>query len=219
MVKAVVFDLDATLVDSADAHIEAWIEAAKRIGLKSVGKEAVRKHFGKTSYEIAYALLVEHGGDASKAGKMAEEKDRLFAAEYASHVKPMPDARYTLSRLKELGVAIAVVSSNPRDIILKMLRAVGLADMVDAVVGQDEVCEGKPSPEPVLKAMERLGAEPGEALVVGDSIYDVRAGKSAGAVTVAVATGMMSVEELKEADYVFRRLSDILTILEGGKQQ
>jgi len=124
--------------------------------------------------------------DRSLARELAELKDRLFTEKYAERVPLVEGARDVLRELKAAGIKVCVVSSNPRELILRVLRATGLSSYVDAVVGQDEVERGKPDPAPILLALARLSARPDEAVVVGDSVYDVLAAKRAGVAAVGI---------------------------------
>ena len=215
--KGIIFDLDGTLIDSKVAHVKAWIEACKLIGLGKLKDEDVVKHFGKTSIAIAEALLKEHGVDVKLAPRLADLKDKLFFEKYYKLVKPYEFLNELLRFLKERQVRICIVSSNPREAIFKILRFLSIVDYVDCVVGQDEVKEGKPSPEPILLALKRLKLEPKEVIVVGDSIYDVIAAKRANIIAVGVTHSSKSPNELKEAGAlsVVRDLKELFNFLKS----
>ncbi len=198
-VKAVIFDMDGTLIDTSEAHIRAWLEASKSIGIKGLKADDVRRHLGKTSLAIAKGLLRHVGVSKDLAERLAELKDKLFLKKYVYMVPPFPHSAITLSSLKAQGIKVAVVSSNPSQLIKEVLRSTGLLKYVDVIVGQDEVREGKPSPEPILKALSKLGVRKGEALVVGDSRYDMIAAKRAGVRAYGVLTGVDTANELLKA--------------------
>ena len=185
-IRAVIFDLDGTLVDSTPSHVSSWLEACELAGLPRVPRELVEGLMGRTSHDIAAEILRAVGRDRSLARELAELKDRLFAEKYAKRVPLIEGAREVLRELKAVGIKVCVVSSNPRELILRVLRATGLSSYVDAVVGQDEVERGKPDPAPILLALARLSARPNEAAVVGDSVYDVLAAKRAGVAAMGI---------------------------------
>ncbi len=211
-VKAVIFDMDGTLIDTSEAHIKAWLEASRSIGIRGLKADDVRCHLGKTSLAIAKGLLRHVGVSEDLAERFAELKDKLFLKKYVYMVPPFPHSAITLSSLKAQGIKVAVVSSNPSQLIKEVLRSTGLLKYVDVIVGQDEVREGKPSPEPILKALSKLGVGKGEALVVGDSRYDMIAAKRAGVRAYGVLTGVDTADELLKAgaQKVLPTLRDLL---------
>ncbi|RLE99083.1 MAG: hypothetical protein DRJ59_08280, partial [Thermoprotei archaeon] len=193
IVKAIIFDLDGTLVETGEAHLNAWLEACRRFSLRNVTADEVRKHLGKTSLDIAQGLLSARGLESLEdAARLADLKDKIFAEKYAGTVTPIEGVSDVLNVLKSRGLSIAVVSSNPRRVILTMLKAANLAAYVDVIVGQDEVKKGKPDPEPILKSLERLKVDSREVLVVGDSVYDIEAATRAGVLAIGVTTGVSS---------------------------
>ena len=211
-VKAVIFDMDGTLIDTSEAHIKAWLEASRSIGIRGLKADDVRRHLGKTSLAIAKGLLRHVGMSEDLAERFAELKDKLFLKKYVYMVPPFPHSAITLSSLKAQGIKVAVVSSNPSQLIKEVLRSTGLLKYVDVIVGQDEVQEGKPSPEPILKALSKLGVGKGEALVVGDSRYDMIAAKRACVRAYGVLTGVDTANELLKAgaQKVLPTLRDLL---------
>ena len=218
MLKGVIFDLDGTLVDSKNAHILAWIEACKRIGV-NVSKEDVIKHFGKTSESIARALLEEKHANVNLTKQLAELKDKLFFEIYYQYVKPLPFAKDILKLLKEKHkLKICIVSSNPKEAIKKVLRITSFIKYVDEIVGQDEVTKGKPEPEPILLALKRLKLKPNEALVVGDSVYDIIAALRAGVRAIGVCYVKEHEKRMREEGAIFvgrdlKKVYDFLTTL------
>lgn len=185
-IKAIIFDLDGTLVNSTSSHIAAWLEACKIMGLTEIKESQVEKLMGKTSHDIAKELLRLAKKSTSLADELAKVKDQLFIQKYISQVKVIDGAERALMELKQMGLKICVVSSNPRELILKVLKNTGLIKYIDSVIGQDEVSEGKPSPEPILLALKRLSVKPNQALVVGDSEYDIIAANRANIKSIGV---------------------------------
>lgn len=218
-IKAIIFDLDGTLVNSTPSHVIAWLEACKIMGLTGIKKSQVEKLMGKTSYDIARELLHIAKGPISLTQELAKVKDELFFNKYANRVKVIDRANNVLMELKRMKFKICVVSSNPKKLILKVLESTGLIEYVDSVVGQDEVNEGKPSPEPILIALKRLSVKPNQALVVGDSEYDIIASNRANVRSIGVnkdpykkiklinSGALTVVNELSEVVKVIKKLS------------
>jgi len=215
-IKAVIFDLDGTLVNSTPSHISAWLEASRIIGLTNIRRSHVDKLMGRTSYDIARELLQIANKPTSLAHKLAKIKDELFIEKYTDQVEVIDNADQVLRTLKSRGLKICVVSSNPRELILKVLKNTGLAKYVDSVVGQDEVIKGKPDPEPILLALRRLSVRPNEAIVVGDSEYDIIAAKRAGVKSIGVSKNSSKRTKLAKCGALATvdALSDIIGVIE-----
>ena len=214
-VKNIIFDLDGTLVDTLDAHVLSWREACIRFGIRDVTRDELISLFGRTSPDIARGILKARDiTDERKVMELANLKDDLFRNKYIVKVRPLPNVHELLTFLKSNGMRIAVVSSNPRLIILRMLEVSSIRRYVDVIVGQDDVNKGKPSPEPILKALSLLNAKPTESIVVGDSVYDIIAARRAGVVGIGIATGVSSPADLIKAGarFVVKDLHELLNL-------
>jgi len=207
-VRGVIFDLDGTLVDSAQGHIAAWRQALSESGVKRSQFEVWRE-FGKTSQDIARALLPKEM--KRNARTVAERKDQLFLGMWHRSTEAIPAGRKALSALRAKGVKIAVCSSNPRVTVERLLKRFRLISLVDVYVTMDEVRRGKPAPDILLLAARKLGLRPSSVLVVGDSVYDIAAGNAAGMRTAGVATGASSFDQLKaeHPDFVLRGIARV----------
>ena len=213
--KNAIFDLDGTLVDTLDAHVLSWREACIRFGIRDVTRDELISLFGRTSPDIARGILnARKITDEEKVMTLADLKDNLFKSKYIVKVRPLPGVHDLLTFLKNNEMRIAVVSSNPRLVILKMLEVSSIRRYVDVIVGQDDVDKGKPSPEPILKALSLLNAKPAESIVIGDSIYDIMAARRAGVVGIGIATGVSSPADLIKAGarFVVKDLHELLNL-------
>ena len=211
-----IFDLDGTLVDTVDAHVLSWTEACRRMGITDVSRNELISLFGRTSIDIAKEILRARSISLTKAEQLSSIKDKLFEECYVVKVRRLPGAKEVLSFLKSRGVKVVIVSSNPRSVITKMLVATDLKEYVDLIIGQDDVSKGKPSPEPILKALSYLKAKPEDAIMVGDSIYDVQASIKAGVLAIGIATGVSSPIDLLRAGarFVVMDLYELKRLLE-----
>jgi HAD superfamily hydrolase (TIGR01509 family) len=210
--KAIVLDMDGTLVDSSEAHLKAWSKAAEMLGV-CVSESKIKSEFGKSSHDMAKAFLPpDKAGDAIR---FAELKDRIFMEDCLSLVKPIVGVAEALKGFKEMGLDIAVASSNPRRLIVEVLNLTNLLGYVDVVIGSEDVKRGKPHPDIVEEAIRRLSVKPYETIYVGDTVYDVEAGRAAGVFTVAVLTGAASKEEVESSrpNMVVEDLRDLLKSL------
>jgi len=115
---------------------------------------------------------------------------------------------------KRLGMKCGVVSMNPRRVIIQILDTIGLLELMDVIVGTEDVERGKPAPDPILEACMQLGVNPREAVYIGDSVYDVQAATAAGAVSVLIGPPRAGVRphfvvgSLKELTHLLGRLKD-----------
>jgi pyrophosphatase PpaX len=205
---AVLFDLDGTLIDSG-----AIILASFRYATQTVLRR-----------EIPDAELAALVGGSSIHEQMrsidAAQVDELVRV-YREHNEPLHDEleafegiEHVLAELKREGRRLGIVTAKRRQTVELAFAVLPLERYFDVVVTSDMTERHKPDPEPVRKALERLGVEPGEAAFVGDSPFDVASGKAAGVFTVAVAWGNIHpIENLAEADVLVASPAQLLEIL------
>ncbi len=208
------FDLDNTLVDSDKLHIFAFQKAFKNCKLPKVSGNMIKELLGLTG-DVLVRTLFPHISD-EKVKEVVEEHNK-YSIKYAKRlIKPFPGVKHVLKNLKkdhELGV----VSNCVHKEIVSILKAAGIdVKLFDIIVGDDEVSHGKPWPDEILKA-EKL-AHHNADYMVGDSPYDVMAGKKAKCKTIAVLTGDYSRKRLKEEkpDYIIKNLKKLPEVLKNG---
>jgi HAD superfamily hydrolase (TIGR01549 family) len=213
MARAVLFDIDGTLVDSVDLHARAWQEALARFG-KEVPYQDVRSQIGKGGDQLLPVFLSEE--ELERFGdELLEYRSGLYQREYLPTVKPFPEARELLVRLKQSGTAIGLASSCQRTELGYYLRMVGGASLVDAATTADEAEESKPSPDVFQVCLERLAFQPREAVAVGDSPFDAEAATRAGLMTVGVLSGGFPEAALRTAGCtaIYQDVADLLARL------
>ena len=199
-VKALLLDLDGTLVDSSEALKEAGKAGFIAIGLPDV-------HDGKIPFEVARRLEQDLSIEDlfSKFNVTKEVEERFLPAYLTAYYtavtlrsKPFPQAKRTLQVLsKRFPLALITLRYVVREQILDELNHMGLAKFFRAVVTTLDVAKPKPFPDALLVAAKKLHVPIGECAIVGDSIIDIQAGKAAGAKTIAVLTGLFSKAELE----------------------
>jgi HAD superfamily hydrolase (TIGR01509 family) len=187
-VRAVIFDVDGTLVDTVDAyHIVAELVAAP-YGL-TISRETVRYALNNnhpTFWELVTPL--EHPNRLELMEAMKQEAMRRWPEVLRQHGRIMPGLRQTLETLKGRGLRLAIVTGSQSG-SFQPLREEGLLDFFEIVVTGAEVTRPKPDPEGLLKCAAALGVEPGQAVYVGDAPTDVRASRAAGMAAVSVLSG------------------------------
>lgn len=209
MIKVVMFDLDGTLVDSSVDITNALNYAAGPYG---IGKMTAEETIGLVGEGLT--RLIEKVLGNERAAIVPEVLDR-FVIYYSEHLVdftlPYRGVRDTLERLGKYRKA--VISNKRESLSRKLLDKLGLAKYFDIILGSDSVEEKKPSPKPIMKVLESFSFRPDEAVIVGDSNYDIDAGKAAGTKTIAVSYGFRDVVLLKGADFIIGDITELVQVL------
>lgn len=212
MISAILLDVDGTLVDSNDAHAHAWVSAFTEAGL-DVDFERVRRCIGMG----ADKLLPEVAGirDDDPLGKrIAERRGEIFLRDWLPRLKPQRDAARLLAALKERGFTLVAASSARRQELQPLLEIAGGAWLLDEQTSSDDADESKPEPDIIHAALERARARPSEAVMIGDTPYDVEAAARAGVETIAFRCGGWSDEHLRSAIAIYDGPWDLLAHLD-----
>jgi pyrophosphatase PpaX len=199
------FDFDGTLADSLDLILASFRHATAEV-LGAVPDDAVlRAGIGRPLIDQMRTL------DPDRAQELFDVYVAHNAAWHDRLLRPYPGIDELLAALRADGRRLGVVSSKRRETVDLGLRLLGL-DGFETVVGWQDTEAHKPRPEPVLRALERMSAAPADAVYVGDSAWDVRAGRAAGVATAAVLWGVGSREELEaeRPDLVFATAGEVL---------
>lgn len=195
---AFVFDLDGTLVDSVYHHVLAWQEALAGDGV-DLSVWRIHRKIGMSGGLLANAMLRETGRPVSDED--AERLRRAHADAYARHagnIRPLPGAKELLGRLSDLGVPWAIATSGHIESAGRTLALLDVPEDVP-VITRDRVRWAKPDPDLFLAAIEELGVAPEDAVVVGDSVWDLLAAQRARALGVGVLSGGYGEDELQRA--------------------
>lgn len=183
--SAVIWDLDGTLVDTAELHFQAWLELARQLG-KPFTREDFAGTFGWRNPEIIPKLFGPHYSE-SEIAKLGHRKEELYRQAARAGVQPLPGARALLEQLQEAGFRQAIGSSAPRENIDLLLEMLGITPFLSAIVAMEDTTRGKPDPEVFLLAAERLGATPALSVVLEDAPVGVQAAKAGGMRAIGVA--------------------------------
>jgi AHBA synthesis associated protein len=185
--RCVLFDHDDTLVPTFALRVEAFAVALREVFGRAVDAAAIfQAHSGRNIEHVAEALT---GGDAAETARLVRVYRNLYYSDGARALVPFPGILETLKALRADATRIAVVTSKLRDGAEGELERAGLRDLVEFVVGGNDVAHPKPAPDAVLQALQRFGLAPGTALMVGDTAPDVLAAQSAGAASGAALWG------------------------------
>lgn len=199
MARAAIWDVDGTLVDTAEIHFAAWQAFAAAHGFAFTRADFAAT-FGKRNPEIVRQLF-DPAADDARCADWGEEKERCYrAATDRAGVELLPGVGALVEGLAAAGWLQGLGSSAPRANLDLILRHTGTADRFTAVVSGDDVTRGKPDPEVFLKAAARLGVPPERCVVFEDAPSGVAAATAAGMACVGVTfVGHHSAERLRAA--------------------
>jgi HAD superfamily hydrolase (TIGR01549 family) len=201
MIKAVIFDIDGTLVDSVDLHARAWQETFSHFG-KDIPYERVRHQIGKGGDQLMPVFFSKEELD-EKGEEMEKYRGELYKRDYLPKVRAFPRVRDLFLRIKADGLRIALASSAKEDELETYKKLARIEDLVEEETSSDDADKSKPHPDIFEAVMESLGdIEPLEAIVVGDTPYDAEAAGKASLRTIGVLCGGFPEAELKEAGCV-----------------
>ena len=172
MAKAVLFDVDGTLIDSNDLHAAAWVEAFSKYGFE-IPYETVRSQIGKGGDNLIPSLIPP-GELEGKQEEMEDFRSELYQHSYLPRVVPFPGVRALFERLTEDGVKIVLASSAKAKEVNFALGVLGAADLVHATTSADDVENSKPDPDIFQSALEKVSPLTAEdVVVVGDTPWDI----------------------------------------------
>ena len=212
MIKAVLFDLDGTLIDSIDVIVELLDDVLHELKINADANKA-RHLIGMSPWDIIQEVT---------GLKTFEEQDKviqLWAKKYISalfaenKVHLTKGAIEVLAALKNKGLKIGIASSLKSSIIGDLLPHYNLSPYISAYAGVDEVKNPKPAPDVFILAAQKLGVDPKETLVVGDAPYDILGGRAIGAITVLFRPNSVSDNLKATPDYVITELKQLLGIV------
>lgn len=191
-VRTVLFDLDGTLIDTVKGLTQLVNLMRKDFGKPPLSEEIVGRYIGK-----GMLVLVRRAMTESMDAPLDDQIYQLAVKSLFLHTEKgeyhkgtiYPGTKEVIESLKKKGLKIAVVTNKPYNMTLEVLEQAGIKDLFDVIIGGDSASSPKPSGAPVLLACEKLGVEPGQAIMVGDSGNDSQSAKAAGVACLLVSTG------------------------------
>jgi phosphoglycolate phosphatase len=217
-IKLIIFDLDGTLVDSSIDISNAINYAIEPYGVKPITIQETISLVGEGITRLMEKIVERSKKTEDRSQTKEIDKDILverFLEHYSIHLidntTVYPNVKETLEQLN--GYKKAVISNKREVLSVRILDNLGLLKYFDLVVGSDTTSERKPSPIPIFHVLSRLNIKPEETVIVGDSNFDIEAGRAAGIKTIAVTYGYRPVELLKDADYMIDKMSELVNIL------
>lgn len=212
----VVFDMDGVLIDSAQSHLQSWQQLAREEG-RTVTDADFMATFGRQNDDIVPILFDVQR--AEQVSALADRKEEIYRNLIRERPPIVSGAVALVEALHSAGVRLAVGSSAPPANIELVLNAMGVSELIRAVVSGDDVARGKPDPQVFSEACRRLDLPPGRCVVIEDAAAGIRAARAAGTRSVAISI-YHPAATFDEADMIVERLSDlsveIISSLAGG---
>lgn len=211
MIKAVIFDVDGTLIDTVNLHAQAWVEALEHFGV-TVAFQDMRSQIGKGGDQILHGLLPPEMIEA-RGEEIQKFRGELFERDYLDKARPFPGVRELFERIRAAGQRAVLASSGKADEVDRYKRIANVADLIDSATSSDDAERSKPFPDIFRAALEKLSPlDASETVVVGDTPYDAEAARKAGIKPVGVLCGGFPEEALRAAGCVavFKGPQDLL---------
>ncbi len=210
MIKAILCDIDGTLVQSNWLHAEAWQISLGAIGVH-IELEDARRQIGKGGDELVPFFVpwwkAKHIQEPIEAFRK-----HIFQHDFLERVEPFPRVREFLLKLKDAGIRLSLASSASKEDLTVYKKIAKMEDLIEEESSADDAKKSKPHPDIFLATLKRLGLKPHEVLALGDTPYDAEAAGKAGIWTIGVESGGWSREELLHHGCieVYKDVADLL---------
>lgn len=211
-VKALLFDFDGTLLNTNDLIIQTFMHV--------LNERFPGQYSPKDCLKFLGPSLKQTFSD------IAPGEEEAMIAKYRAYnelhhdelVTQYPEVVSTLEQLKAMGIKLAIVSTKRNKMIDRGLSVLGASHLFDIRIGTDDVKNVKPDPEPVLLALERLGVNKEDAIMIGDNSHDIEAGHKAGVRAAGVAWAFKGEEYLQQfkPEYMLHQMTDLFEIVKAG---
>jgi len=195
-------------VDSNDAHAQAWVDTLREFGIEAPF-EKVRRLIGMGGDKLLPRVtgITE---ETPRGNEIGRRRGEVFTERYLPTLRPTPGARELLERLKSDGYRLVVASSAKADELKHLLKICGADEIIEDKTSSDDADRSKPDPDIIHAALEKLELPPAQAVMLGDTPYDVEAAGKAGVSTIALRCGGWNDADLSGAIAIYDHPADLL---------
>ncbi len=209
--RAVLLDVDGTLLDSVDAHASAWVDALAEDGI-TVSVATVRPLIGMGGDKLL-PTVTGIDSESARGRRLSERRGAIFRERYLPHLSPFPQVRPLLQALRDHELKLVVATSATEKDLAGLLARTGIADLIPESASGDDAERSKPDPDIVVAALEQAKLDPAESIMIGDTPYDIEAAARAGVPCIGVRSGGWSDDGLAGAAAVYRDVAELLAHL------
>jgi beta-phosphoglucomutase family hydrolase len=196
--RAVIFDLDGTMVDNNHVHLQSWQVYLQRLG-RTISAEEYRRHVNGRTNKDVIEFIYERKMSDEEAMVFAHEKEAIYRELFAPYIKPVAGLPELLEALQQRGLPMGIATSGIQPNIDFMFEHIPIRAYFSVIVNSSHISKGKPDPEIYVKAAGQLGIAPQHCLVFEDAVVGIQSAKAAGMKVIALTT-THSAEELAGAD-------------------
>lgn len=210
--RAVLFDIDGTLVDSNDAHAQAWVQAFTEAGVR-VAFDKVRCSIGMGGDKLMPSVAgIEE--ETALGTRISARRGEIFKSEYLPRLQPFREAAALVHQLEARGLKAVAASSAKRDELEALLHIAGAASLLGDATSGDDADQSKPDPDIVHAALKKAGVDASGAVMIGDTPYDIEAASRAGVAAIAFRCGGWKDTSLRGAIAIYDGPWDLLARLD-----
>ena len=206
-VKAVIFDLDGTLIDNNEYHLQSWIQYLKNQDREISEEEYKARVNGRTNKDVI-EYIYRRKMDDEEALVYAHEKEAIYRELYKQHIRPVAGLMDLLKEIKDLGIPMAIATSGIQVNIDFMFTHIPMREYFTVIVNSSHIKKGKPDPEIYIKTAELLKVDPASCLVFEDAVVGINSAKAAGMKVIGVLT-THTAGELAGADMLIQDYTEL----------
>lgn len=212
--RGVIFDIDGTLINSNDAHAHAWVDAMHDSGV-DVPFEKVRPLIGMGGDKVLPEVL-DISKDSQQGKAVDQRRSEIFRQRYLSSIRAFPQAKELLQYLHGQGLQLIIATSSKQQELGTLLNIIGphVSDLFTQETTSSDAPQSKPDPEPIKVALQKGHLKADEAIMIGDTAFDIEAAAKVGVKAIALRSGGWSDSDLKGAIAIYNDPADLLAHLD-----
>lgn len=207
--QAVILDVDGTLILSNDAHAQAWVEAFATYGYE-VPFDKVRPLIGMGGDKVIPKMVPGLNRDEGDGKAISQKRKELMIEKFAPTLPSANGTRELVLHMKEQGLRLVIATSATSEELSLLLKAGKVDDLLDEATTSSDAKDSKPAPDIVQAALKKINMEPNQALMIGDTPYDIESANKAGVGVIAVRCGGFDDTQLKDAIAIYDDPADLL---------